>query len=153
MFLFPIYFAMVPGLVGLDDVSSSETSGNWSVSFTEQTLTQTENSGELGDGETWDSIFVITEDMIDVGANVASVTIEVSCNDDDDVGFNDGFGIGGGCVPGCFFGGSLGFVRARVHVGGDSDGDSGCELMLFSRWNARFGWDVGLTRNILGTYL
>jgi hypothetical protein len=90
MFLFPIYFAMVPGLVGLDDVSSSETSGNWSVSFTEETLTQTENSGELGDGETWDSIFLITEDMIDVGANVASVTIEVSCNDDDDVGFNDG---------------------------------------------------------------
>ena len=65
MFLFPIYFAMVPGLVGLDDVSSSETSGNWSVSFTEETLTQTENSGELGDGETWDSVFLITEDMID----------------------------------------------------------------------------------------
>ena len=90
MLIFPIYFAMVPGLVGLDDASSSDASGNWSVSFIEQTYTETENSGELGDGETWDSIFLITEDMVGLGFNVASVTIEVSCNDNDDVGFNDG---------------------------------------------------------------
>ncbi len=36
MLIFPIYFAMVPGLVGLDDASSSVASGNWSVSFVEQ---------------------------------------------------------------------------------------------------------------------
>ena len=28
--------------------------------------------------------------MVGLGFNVASVTIEVSCNDNDDVGFNDG---------------------------------------------------------------
>ena len=53
-------------------------------------FTQTENSGELGDGDTFDSIFLLTEEMIGENRNVASVTIEVSCNDNDDVGFNDG---------------------------------------------------------------
>ena len=90
MFLFPIYFAMVPGLVGLDDASSSETSGTWSVSFMEETFTQTENSGELGDGDTYDSTFTLTEDMIGENRNVASVTFEVSCTDTDDNLANDG---------------------------------------------------------------
>ena len=90
MLLFPIYFAMVPGLVGLDDSSSIEPSGTWSVSFIEETFTQSENSGELGDGDTYDSTFILTEDMIGENRNVASVNIEVSCNDNDDVGFNDG---------------------------------------------------------------
>ena len=89
MLLFPIYFAMVPGLVGLDDSSSSELSGTWSVSFIEETFTQSENSGELGDGDTYDSTFILTEDMIGENRNVASVTFEVSCTDTDDNLAND----------------------------------------------------------------
>ena len=53
-------------------------------------LPQTENTGELSDGEAFDSLFLLTEEMIGESRNVASVTIEVSCNDNDDVGFNDG---------------------------------------------------------------
>ncbi|MEC8979610.1 MAG: hypothetical protein VX433_05935 [Candidatus Thermoplasmatota archaeon] len=90
MLIFPIYFSLVPSLVGLDDAGVSDASGTWSVSFTEESFTQTENTGELGDGESFDSIFLLTEDMIGANRNVASVTIEVSCTDNDDVGFNDG---------------------------------------------------------------
>ena len=74
MLLFPIYFAMVPGLVGLDDSSSSELSGTWSVSFIEETFTQSENSGELGDGDTYDYTLILTEDMIGENRNVEYVT-------------------------------------------------------------------------------
>ncbi len=89
MLIFPIYFSLVPSLVGLDDAGVSDSSGTWSVSFMEETFTQTENSGELGDGDTYDSTFVLTEDMIGSNRNVASVTFEVSCNDDV-IGANDG---------------------------------------------------------------
>ena len=89
MFIFPIYFALVPSLVGLDDAGVSDSSGTWSVSFTEETFTQTENSGELGDGDTYDSTFILTEDMIGANRNVASVTFEVSCTDTDDNLAND----------------------------------------------------------------
>ena len=68
MFLFPIYFAMVPGLVGLDDASSSSgPSGKWTVSFTEETLTQSETTDALSDGDTHEDTFVITEEMIGDG--------------------------------------------------------------------------------------
>ena len=89
MFIFPIYFALVPSLVGLDDAGLSDSSGTWEVSFTEEMFTQTENSQELGDGEPYDSTFTLTEDMIGANRNVASVTVEVSCNDDVP-GANDG---------------------------------------------------------------
>ena len=42
MFIFPIYFALVPSLVGLDDAGLSDSSGTWEVSFTEETFTQIE---------------------------------------------------------------------------------------------------------------
>jgi len=89
MLIFPIYFSLVPSLVGLDDAGVSDSSGTWSVSFMEETFTQTENSGELGDGDTYDSTFVLTEDMIGENRNVASVTFEVSCTDTDDNLAND----------------------------------------------------------------
>ena len=85
MLLFPIYFAMVPGLVGLDDSSSSELSGTWSVSFIEETFTQSENSGELGDGDTYDSTFILTEDMIGENRNVASADLTNMRRDDSSV--------------------------------------------------------------------
>ena len=78
MFLFPIYFAMVPGLVGLDDASSSSgPSGKWTVSFTEETLTQSETTDALSDGDTHEDTFVITEEMIGDNKNLASVTMTI----------------------------------------------------------------------------
>ena len=87
MFLFPIYFAMVPGLVGLDDASSSSgPSGKWTVSFTEETLTQSETTDALSDGDTHEDTFVITEEMIGDNKNLASVTMTIQCQDQGAVG-------------------------------------------------------------------
>jgi len=82
MLIFPIYFAMVPGLVGLDDASSSSgPSGKWTVSFTEEMLTQSETTDALSDGDTDESMFLITEEMIGDGKNLASVMITIECQD------------------------------------------------------------------------
>jgi len=81
MFIFPVYFAMVPGLVGLDDVSSTGPSGKWTVSFIEETMTQSETTESLSDDDSEESIFTITEEMIGDGNNLASVTITIECQD------------------------------------------------------------------------
>ena len=82
MLIFPVYFAMVPGLVGLDDASSSSgPSGKWTVSFTEEMLTQSETTEALSDGDTEESLFSITEEMIGDDKNLASVTITIECQD------------------------------------------------------------------------
>jgi len=166
MLLFPIYFAMVPGLVGLDDSSSSELSGTWSVSFIEETFTQSENSGELGDGDTYDSLFLLTEEMIGESRNVASVTIEVSCNDNDDAGFNDG-GSGESDLAGVSgelqdqsgsgdCGGGNAFSMTWVIVegyDGETYEDEAKMSEISARWSdnssARGEWLVGITADVV----
>ena len=165
MFIFPIYFALVPSLVGLDGTGASDSTGTWEVSFTEEMFTQTENSGELGDGDTFDSIFLLTEEMIGENRNVASVTIEVSCNDNDDVGFNDG-GSGDSDLAGVS--GELQDQSASGDCGGGNafsmtwdivDGYDGVTYEgegkmsdITSRWSdnesARGDWLVGITADV-----
>ncbi|RAH11463.1 MAG: hypothetical protein CMA23_002400 [Methanobacteriota archaeon] len=166
MLIFPIYFALVPSLVGLDDAGVSDSSGTWAISFTEEMFTQTDNSQELGDGETFESIFLLTEEMIGENRNVASVTIEVSCNDNDDTGFNDG-GSGDSDLAGVS--GNLEDQSASGDCGGGNafsmtwdivDGyngvtyeDEGKMSDITARWSdnasARGEWIVGVTAEVV----
>ena len=168
MFLFPIYFAMVPGLVGLDDASSSSgPSGKWTVSFTEETLTQSETTDALSDGDTYEDTFVITEEMIGDNKNLASVTMTIQCQDQGAVGPGQNNGVdassdvsgvsgeladqtdGGNCGNGNAA--SLTWILIDGYDGQDYEAD-GTEADIRSVWmtsdNGRGDWIVELTADV-----
>ncbi|MEC7042473.1 MAG: hypothetical protein VXW89_04105 [Candidatus Thermoplasmatota archaeon] len=168
MFLFPIYFAMVPGLVGLDDSSSaSGPSGLWTVSFTEETLTQSETTDALSDGDTHEDTFVITEEMIGDNKNLASVTMTIQCQDQGAVGPGQNNGVdassdvsgvggeledqtdGGNCGNGNAA--SMTWVLIDGYDGADYEAD-GTESDIRSRWmdsdDGRGDWIVELTADV-----
>ena len=168
MFLFPIYFAMVPGLVGLDDASSSSgPSGKWTVSFTEETLTQSETTQALSDGDTHESIFSVTEEMIDDGKNLASVSMTIECQDQGAVGPGQNNGVdassdvsgvsgelqdqtdGGNCGNG--FAASMRWILIDGYDGEDYEAD-GTEAAIRSQWmdsdDGRGEWIVELTADV-----
>ena len=168
MFLFPIYFAMVPGLVGLDDSSSaSGPSGLWTVSFTEETLTQSETTDALSDGDTHEDTFVITEEMIGDNKNLASVTMTIQCQDQGAVGPGQNNGVdassdvsgvggeledqtdGGNCGNGNAA--SMTWVLIDGYDGADYEAD-GTESDIRSQWmdsdDGRGDWIVELTADV-----
>jgi len=85
LLIFPIYFAVMPTLIGDGLVSggSSGISAEWEVSFTETPISLTE-SVNLGDGDSHDSFF-----DLETESNIGYVMLEISCNDNDDPAFND----------------------------------------------------------------
>ncbi|MFL2978895.1 MAG: hypothetical protein ACJZ59_07580 [Candidatus Thalassarchaeaceae archaeon] len=167
MLIFPIYFALVPSLVGLDDAGVSDASGTWAVSFTEESFIQIEDGILINEGDTHESNFMLTEEMIGENRNVASVTIEVSCNDNDDVPptFNDG-GSGESDLAGVS--GELQDQSASGNCGGDNafsmtwniiEGYDGVPYEvegqmsdIIAQWSdnesARGDWLVGITADI-----
>ena len=168
MFLFPIYFAMVPGLVGLDDSSSaSGPSGLWTVSFTEETLSQSVTTPALSDGDTEEDTFTITEDMIGESKNLASVTVTIECQDQGAVGPGQNNGVdassdvsgvsgeledqtdGGNCGNGNAA--SMTWVLIDGYDGADYEAD-GTESDIRSQWmdsdDGRGDWIVELTADV-----
>ncbi len=83
--IFPAYFMVMAGSMDAASGSSSGAKGEWQVSFTESTLTF-EETASLSDGETLDSFYELTDDMLDEGQQVAFVNVTVQCNDNDDLG-------------------------------------------------------------------
>ena len=168
MFLFPIYFAMVPGLVGLDDSSStSGPSGMWTVSFTEETLSQSVTTPALSDGDTEEDTFTITEDMIDEFKNLASVTVTIECQDQGAIGPGQNNGVdassdvsgvsgelddqtdGGNCGNGIVA--SMTWILIDGYDGADYEAD-GTESDIRSQWmdsdDGRGDWIVELTADV-----
>jgi len=83
--IFPAYFMVMAGSMDAASGSSSGAKGEWQVSFTESTLTF-EETASLSDGETLDSFYELTDDMLDEGQQVAFVNVTVQCNDNDEAG-------------------------------------------------------------------
>ena len=83
--IFPAYFMVMAGSMDAASGNSSGAKGEWQVSFTESTLTF-EETASLSDGETLDSFYELTDDMLDEGQQVAFVNVTVQCNDNDDLG-------------------------------------------------------------------
>jgi hypothetical protein len=82
LLIFPIYFAVMPTLIGDDLVSggSNGISADWEVSFIETPISLTE-SINLGDGDTHDTFFDLMTEM-----NIGYVELDIDCNDNDDPG-------------------------------------------------------------------
>jgi len=83
--VFPAYFATMAGSLDAASGGSSGAKGGWQVNFTESTLTFDETA-RLSDGETLDSFYELTDDMLNEGQQIAFVNITIECNDNDEGG-------------------------------------------------------------------
>jgi hypothetical protein len=164
---FPIYFEALPSLID-DDSSgggSPGLSGSLLVSFEESTTSLSETV-TLSDGESHDSFFDVNEDS---GLSIGYVELQVSCNDNDEVGpgFTDSVdgvsdlsgveGIDDQSAEGaCSGGGNGGFsIRWDVTTGYTGDGFTEEEMdenEIREMWNdggnGRGAWIATITATI-----